>query len=470
MYDVVIIGAGISGLVCGCYLAKTGAKVLIVDKNERPGGYCSSFEKDGFVFDTAAHYFGGCESEGILGRIFNELDVNMQFSRFDPTDRFLFSDQLLEVPMQFSEYIRLLRDMFPKEKENISSFSKICLDCYQNNYDANIIAKYARITYQRLLDTFFADDRLKTILGAQTGYLGLPPDRISAIAAILMSMSYLKDGAFYPVGGSQAVPNSIAKRFKDYGGALLLSNKVRKIIIKDKTVGGVLLENGREIKADVVVSNVDATQAFFDLIDASILDTDFKSNLKSYSLSISFFKMYLVVEETTARIKSICGWHFPSYDLNRDFDKFLYVDSPTMLESDDSKKRRHVVDILRVFPYKFDEVDDWDLCKGCLEEETLIRIDRLLNGIKDAVVLKESATPKTFEKYTLNKYGAAFGWALSPEQSFFKRLNNLSPIKRLYLVGHWTMQGAGIASVATSGIKTGKLIKKRQFTKGKIYA
>ncbi len=38
-YDAVIIGAGISGLVCGCYLAKAGVKVPIADQNDKPGSY-----------------------------------------------------------------------------------------------------------------------------------------------------------------------------------------------------------------------------------------------------------------------------------------------------------------------------------------------------------------------------------------------------------------------------------------------
>ena len=57
-YDVVIIGAGIGGLVCGCYLSRSGLKTLIVEKNVLVGGYCTSFEKSGFVFDSCA---GGIE-------------------------------------------------------------------------------------------------------------------------------------------------------------------------------------------------------------------------------------------------------------------------------------------------------------------------------------------------------------------------------------------------------------------------
>ena len=48
MYDVIVIGAGISGLVCGCYLAKAGLRVLIVEQHNKPGGYCTSFKRKGF--------------------------------------------------------------------------------------------------------------------------------------------------------------------------------------------------------------------------------------------------------------------------------------------------------------------------------------------------------------------------------------------------------------------------------------
>ena len=53
IYDAIIIGAGISGLVCGCYLAKAGMKVLIAEQHDKPGGYCTSFKREGFTFDAA---------------------------------------------------------------------------------------------------------------------------------------------------------------------------------------------------------------------------------------------------------------------------------------------------------------------------------------------------------------------------------------------------------------------------------
>ena len=88
IYDVIIIGAGISGLVCGCYLAKAGLKVLIVEQHDKPGGYCTSFKRHGFIFDAAAHSFGSYREGGNFKKIVKELGVDtmLKIVRANPSD------------------------------------------------------------------------------------------------------------------------------------------------------------------------------------------------------------------------------------------------------------------------------------------------------------------------------------------------------------------------------------------------
>ena len=50
-YDVVVIGAGLGGVVCAALLAKEGLNVLILDKNSRPGGKQMGFESKGFKYE-----------------------------------------------------------------------------------------------------------------------------------------------------------------------------------------------------------------------------------------------------------------------------------------------------------------------------------------------------------------------------------------------------------------------------------
>ena len=93
-YDAVIIGAGIGGLVCGCYLAKAGLKTLIVEKNAQPGGYCTSFMKSGYSFDACGHMLSGLRNGGNISRVLMELnlDKRIKITRFDPQDIIITPD------------------------------------------------------------------------------------------------------------------------------------------------------------------------------------------------------------------------------------------------------------------------------------------------------------------------------------------------------------------------------------------
>ena len=58
MYDVIVVGSGISGLTCACILGKLGKKVLVIEKHDRPGGCLHTFRLNGFTFSSGNHYVG----------------------------------------------------------------------------------------------------------------------------------------------------------------------------------------------------------------------------------------------------------------------------------------------------------------------------------------------------------------------------------------------------------------------------
>ncbi|HQL41026.1 MAG TPA: NAD(P)-binding protein, partial [Candidatus Omnitrophota bacterium] len=93
-YQVIIIGAGIGGLVSGCLLALAKKKVLIVEKNDVPGGYCTSFKQFGLHFDTCAHSLGDLSKQGKLFAILNKIGVleKVKRVRYDPGDIIVTED------------------------------------------------------------------------------------------------------------------------------------------------------------------------------------------------------------------------------------------------------------------------------------------------------------------------------------------------------------------------------------------
>ena len=74
-YDVIIIGAGLGGLVCGCVLAQKGMRVAIFEKLPSIGGCCASFTLKGFTFDHSVQSIGGCTEGGRVWQLLNDLGL-----------------------------------------------------------------------------------------------------------------------------------------------------------------------------------------------------------------------------------------------------------------------------------------------------------------------------------------------------------------------------------------------------------
>ncbi len=124
IYDVVIIGAGIGGLVCGCYLARAGMKVLIIEQHDKPGGYCSSFKRRGFLFDAAAHSFGSYREGGNFRNILTELGMNARLNirRFNPSDIVISPDHKITFWNDIEKTKTDLLTSFPEETTAIKNF------------------------------------------------------------------------------------------------------------------------------------------------------------------------------------------------------------------------------------------------------------------------------------------------------------------------------------------------------------
>ncbi|MFT7668361.1 MAG: phytoene dehydrogenase-like protein [Planctomycetota bacterium] len=69
--DVVVIGAGMGGLIAGALLSKAGVDVLVCDSQPRPGGYLAGFNRKKYVFDSAIHWLNQCGPGGSVHRLLN---------------------------------------------------------------------------------------------------------------------------------------------------------------------------------------------------------------------------------------------------------------------------------------------------------------------------------------------------------------------------------------------------------------
>ena len=86
------------------------------------------------------------------------------------------------------------------------------------------------------------------------------------------------------------------------------------------------------------------------------------------------------------------------------------------------------------------------------------RAEKSIPGLSSHIVYQELWTPETLDTYAMSGTDASIGWALSPQQVGPKRLAQQTPIKNLFLSGHWTQPAIGVMSTVISGLKAAKTI------------
>jgi prolycopene isomerase len=468
IYDAVIIGAGISGLVCGCYLAKAGMKVLIAEQHHKPGGYCTSFTRKGFTFDAAADCFGAYREDGITRKICKdfEIDKKLNIIRPDPSVIIITPDYKVYFWNDLEKTIKELQIIFPEEDNNIKRFFSFVF-----NSDPNSFSRIRSRTFKELLDQYFTNDKLKAILSFPLLAIGgLPPSMMSAFMGVKLFSEFLLDGGYQPKGGMQALPDALAERFKEFGGELRLSCLVKKIRIKDNKITGVVFEKGSFIPSKYVISNCDARQTFLKLLGKDKIKEDFYLKIKDMTPSISNFVLYLGIDEYFKPLQNPGSALFfsPHYDLDKAYQAAQKGD----IEGYGGYALRIYHDkstISAIIPAPYKNKKYWTNNKHKFLESFIDRIEKYsIPDLSKHIIHKEAATPYTLYRYTLNHKGASYGWAGTLSQLAVPDFRKPSFIQGFYLTGHWTTLGTGISGVVYVGHDTAKKILRKEKLSYKI--
>ena len=473
--DVIIVGAGIGGLVCGSLLAKRGYNVLVLEQHQRVGGYCTSFRRGDFTFDGGVESISGLGPNGPLRWLLMELGYNPEELFVRTREALIIGGEWIDIPEDFNDFIDMLCERYPGEADSIRGFFSEVERAYREMYreveivgsplPPSLIAEVLGVEYllrypaehptfykllssgvtlSEILNRYFRDEGLKTLLSLlPSAYLGTKPGE-TALSSALPIYGYYIDGGYYPRGGSQRLADLLAEAVERYGGRILTGRKVDSIIVERGKVKGV--EVGERIfEAPIVVLNVNAMNLIH-LIGEGNLPRYYVSHLKSLKPSVTAFMVYLGLDMDLspypALIKSVDDGI--GIVINSNLDPNLAPEGCSSLS---------IVKLLPPEAYEeFGErgTREYRERKRAFAQELIEKADNLLPGIKQHILIQDAATPKTFERYTLNPRGAIYGLDQSkdaPERPYFK-----TPIKGLYLTGASTFPGGGIEAVTISGI------------------
>jgi prolycopene isomerase len=486
--DVVIIGAGMGGLTCGCLLAQKGLKVVMIEKNQKAGGCCTSFQKEGFSFDLSVQSLGECQEGGRVWRVLKQLNLSDQvrFISLEPAREYHFPDQRVSQSSRMETHIENLSSLFPAERKGIqevyAALGKIFEEFSSLRSSLNwfepssflsrypYLSRYKDKTYGELLDECISHSFLKTLLSIRSSYALLPPEEISAVGMAGIEMSYFNHGVSCVDGKVEQLPMKMGEVLVEMGGEILTGHEAQQILMDEKRAIGVRLKNGQEMTGKIVVSNVDAHHTFSDLIGENHIPAGFRSKLKGMRPSLSYFILYLGIEGDVDELPVSNNEIFFGDSLQKEFD-FLYENRisekapiyllvPSKVNPSHAPAGKTTLCLSCKASYGFGP--GWDRkTKNELSRWLIHKASAFIPNLERRILVKIETTPKTIEQWTGNRWGAAYGWAQIPRQSGIYRLPRTAPIPNLYLTGHWTSPGGGIAGVVASGELTAEAVLSR---------
>lgn len=454
-YDVAIIGSGIGGLLAGIDLQKSGIKTIILEKHSQPGGYCTSFKRQKYLFDVGIHMLTGVgNKQTVIGAYLSKLNLKLNLFRYEYLDKIFFPDKTYILPGDPLALLEYLSEKFPAESKSLELFFDN-LKQILVFYNDGLAGKLQRITFENYLLDFFKDQQLLNIFRSQTFYLGLIPKQIAAISMMFLLGSMLYHGRYYPEGGTGAFSSALAATYLEAGGKLIFNSSVIKFNIEQESIKQLIyVQNNlqQELQANYFVSNADARLTILKMAGKEYFNKSYIQKIKKYKTSYAGYAAYFGLKKPKHDIYKASGLHFNLIKLNSDKLYPYYIHTPKLFDPKLSPPDTQIV----IFNAKTNLENP---NKKQVLNYFLNLFDNSFPNMHNSIEVIETATPATFEKYTGNSNGAFYGWAATPKQALNNSLPNKTPLKNLFLAGHWSYPQAGILGVAMSGLHTSKKIK-----------
>lgn len=502
-FDVIVIGAGISGLTAAALLARRGRSVLVVDRHYVAGGNATVFKRPGYEFDIGIHYLGQCGNGGTIPHILEAAGAaRVDFRPLDPEgfDTLAFPDFELRVPRGAERYRERLLELFPDERRAIDDNLKVIghvaamisrpitgpLDGLRALPHFAWMATHAGTTLGRFLARRTNDPRLVAALAGEGGDYALPPSRVALPMHAGLMAHYLMDGAYYPAGGGQIMSDRLAESIERSGGKILLSTRARRILVERGRARGVTIENKHlgklDVRADTVIASSDIKRVIGELLPPEVVKEKTRERARRWEMAPALGALYLGVrrEALGDRTANTNYWIYSGYDLEAEYgvtrsgrfseQPFAFVSLASLKDPDNPRIAPPGIVNLQVMGLAPSEPEAWGVDGGELEsgeyresaryqeikaryEETLLRsAERVFPDLSRHIVFRELATPLTHSRYTLSSGGTSYGLAATPEQILWRRPGPKSEIAGLYLCGASTLAGHGIMGSMTGGV------------------
>jgi len=483
---IVIVGAGPGGLCAGMLLSRRGFKVSIFEKNQEVGGRNRPIRMDGFVFDTGPTFL---LMKYILDEIFQLCDKRsedyLEFIKLDPMYRLLFSDRAVDVYSDREKMRAELQQSFPEGSTGFDKYLKKegerfrkLYPCIKRDYsslksffslDLIKALPYLALNHSVFsnLGRYFKEEKMRLVFSFQSKYLGMSPWECPALFTMLAYLEH-EYGIYHVKGGLNKIAQAMAKVIVEQGGTIHTNTPVESLIIENKAVLGVRLNNGTEVFADEVVVNADFAYAMSQLVKPGVLKKHSPERLKKLEYSCSTFMLYLglnkrydiphhtivFAEDYNTNIGNI----FRKKTLTKDFS--FYVHNASITDDSLAPEGKSSLYILVPMPNNESGID-WEKTCADMREQVLDTLGKRMGmtDLREQIVCEKIITPATWATEENVFLGATFSLSHKFSQLLYWRPHNkFEELDQCYLVGGGTHPGSGLPTIYESARISSNLI------------
>ena len=502
-YDCIVIGAGHNGLTCAAYLARAGRSVLVLEAGDGLGGAaCTREFAPGFRVSACAHLLHmmpawlleelRLDGHGLAlaaeamptialsaaGAVRVPGPGNLALQDLSDADAAAFAQYAASM-RRLARALRPLLEVVPPRLGSGSWHDRLALLKLGARLrllgrpDMRELLRIAGMCVQDLLDEHFESPLLKgalafdAVLGTNLGPRS--PGTVFTLLYRLAASSGATGSLAQPVGGLGALTNAIAAAATGAGAVIRLGAPVARVIVKDDSAAGVLLQSGERLEARSVVSSVDPRTTFLRLLGAEHLDAGFVrrvAHLRTLGMTAKLHLALGRMPRFTALADGAPAGRLvlaPSAEaVERAYNDAKYgqfsaaplleIIVPTAVDPSLAPPGEHVLSaVVQYAPYRLAE--GWEGQRGRFLEIILQTLEAQAPGLRDSVRAAELLTPPDIEAQFRISGGNWHHVELALDQFFMVRpvagaAQYRAPLPGLFLCGAGCHPGGGVMGIA----------------------
>ncbi len=475
MSTVIVIGAGLSGLSAACHLVGQGHQVVLLEREDGPGGRGLRVEQQGHTFDLGPTVMTMPELlDEPLRAVGSSQQQAVPMRRLDPGYRGIFADgsQMLirDSTQATAREVEALAG--PAEAQAFRELEPFLAELYEtelphfidHNFDsvldlaAHPLAglKLARMgafgSMSSMINRRISDPRLQRMLTFQALYAGLSPTSALGVYAVITYMDTIR-GVYLPQGGMGAIAQGMADALAPHA-TIHYGTTVTAILRRpDGSVAGVETDGGK-LAADAIVCTLDTPVAYHKLLPDLSLPRSLRKPVYSPSAAVWHVGVRGELPPGAAHHNVHFGqaWEQCFEEL---VDRGELMADPSRLvtvssvgEPELAPPGSHTLYVLEPVP-NLDGQVDWNSEREPMRER--LRSFLSANGYPDDVVTERLVTPLEWRELGMGA-GTPFALAhLFRQTGPFRPANREPRVPGLFFAGSSTTPGVGVPMVLISG-------------------